>query len=97
MFIYGVHCGKVLVLENIPGRKINHQHVATHEENIPAQYIEDITCLSTLLCLEVNFLVEPFPQCARYMYIYTDIYQGLKIFAYIYIYYCYYFSYLKIR
>ena len=39
------------------------------QEDIPAQYIEDITCLSKLLWLEVNFLVEPFPQCTRYMYI----------------------------
>ena len=85
MFIYGVHCGKVLVLENIPGRKINHQHVATREEDIPAQYIEDITCLSTLLCLEVNFLVEPFPQCARYMYIYILIYIKGSKFLHIYI------------
>ena len=43
IYIYGVHCGKVLILENVPGRKIilNIQP----QEEINTQYIEDITCL----------------------------------------------------
>ena len=32
------------------------------QEDIHAQYIEDIPCLSTLLWLEVKFPVEPLPQ-----------------------------------
>ena len=59
IYIYGVHCGKVSILENVPGRKII-INIQPQEDN-NTQYIEDITCLSILLWLEVNFLVEPFP------------------------------------
>ena len=37
-----------------------------------------MTCLSTLLWLEVNFLVEPFPQCTLYIYILIYI-KGSKL------------------
>ena len=52
------------------------------QEDIHAQYMEDITCLSTLLWLEVNFRVEPYPQKATMhsIYLYTDIYKRLKIY-----------------
>ena len=46
IYIYGVHCGKVLILENVSGRKIilNIQP----QEGTNTQYIEDITFSSTL-------------------------------------------------
>ena len=58
ILLYGVHCRKVL--KNVP---------VWAQKDIHGQYIEDITCLPTLLWLEVNFLVEAFPQCTQYIYI----------------------------
>ena len=55
------------------------------QEDIHAQYIEDITCLSTLVYSgwQVNFLVEPFKQCTLhiYIYIYTDNISRAQTFA----------------
>ena len=83
-----MHCGKVLILANVPGRKKITQE--SPQEDIHAQYIEDIKYLSTSLLLEVNFLAEPFPQCTRYIYILIYI-KGSKfwqtaVYIYIYIY-----------
>ena len=54
-------------------------HVYILKLDIHAQYIEDITCL--LLCWEVNFAGEPFPQWTQYIDILIYVYQGLKFFA----------------
>ena len=82
-----MHCGKVL--ENIPGRKTKKSLTCKPQEDIPAQYIEDITCLSKLLSLGSKFSGGALPTM-HLIYVYTDIYQRLKIFAnsciYIYIY-----------
>ena len=57
----------------------------SRQEDIHVQYIEDTTCLSTLLWLGSKFSSGTIPTMHS-RYLYTDIYQGLKIFGNSYIY-----------
>ena len=87
IYIYGVHYGKVLILKNLPEWKkiIN----MSPQEDIHAHYIEDITSLSTLLWLGSKFSSGTLPTMHS-IYLYTDMYQGLKLFANSCIYTCIY-------
>ena len=64
IYIYGVHCGKVLILKIVPGRK---NSLTCSHMKIFLLNILKILYLYYYTGWKVNFLVEPFPQCTRYI------------------------------
>ena len=63
-----MHCGKVLILENIPGppRK---SLTCSHRKIFMLNILKISHVYPHFSGWKVNFLVEPFPQCTRYIHI----------------------------
>ena len=77
IYIYGVHCGKVLIFENLPGHKIIRpaQHgfclkVVTHPSTNPARpgLTSELVCLASPFSAAIPYLqscsLELFPICS---------------------------------
>ena len=87
IYIYGVHCGKVVILENILGRKKMCKKSTCSHRKI---FLLNILKMFIQITLPGSKFSSATLPTMHSIYLYTDGYQGLKSFAnsriYIYIY-----------